>query len=94
MKEISSLKSVGNLVLIILAILSFILSMNQDISSESRSILLIISPTILVLGAFYIFLNKNDEIISRLETLEDKLKRSEDLIEIKSEIAYLKKRIK
>lgn len=94
MEDFSSLKSVGNIALILMSILSFILGFLPGISPEFRNILLYISPIILVIGIFFIYLGKQEIISKRILHLEEKVKRAEDLINIKADIEYLKRQAK
>ena len=87
-------KSFSNAILVFASVISFILSFIPQIDSRFRIILLVSAPIILSLACFYIYLNKTDEMEIRVKKLEEKLQRAEDLISIKADIEYLKKKIK
>ncbi|MEK6843971.1 MAG: hypothetical protein AABX83_00945 [Nanoarchaeota archaeon] len=85
-------KSFSNAILVFASIISFTLSFIPQIDAQFRIILLVSAPIILSLACFYISLNKTDEMEKRVEKLEEKLQRAEDLISIKADIEYLKRK--
>lgn len=75
-------------------IVSFIVSLFPNVSNENKTILLVISPAVLAIYCMFIFLSNQDEIKERLEKVEERIKRTEDLSRIIGEIEYLKGKIK
>jgi len=91
--EKNSSKSFWNALLIIFAIISSVIGLvPSNINPEWRIILIISSPIILVIACFFIFLNNQDDILKRISNLEDNLKKNYDLINIKADIEYLKRK--
>lgn len=94
MEETSFKSSFWNALIVFISITPFFLSFVPEIDIYWRTILLVISPTILCLICFYFFLKQNDEIMKSINNLEEKLKRSEELIDMRADIKYLKNKLK
>ncbi len=69
-------------------IISFILGTGifTSINQELRIMLLLLSPGVIAIACFFIFLKNQDNILEKIENLEKSTKRAEDLIDIKSRL--------
>ena len=64
------------------------------IEPTDRFLLFTIATGILAIICFYVYLSNQGQLTKRIEELEEKLKRTEDLIEMKANIIELKRRLK
>ena len=92
----SNLSSIGTALVGLGSIITFILSLQEfiPITPEYKILLLSASPAVLAITCFYIYLENQDNINAKINRLEEKFKRVEDLIEIKADITELKRRLK
>ena len=83
-----------NAVIACAGVLSFGLGLVPSIEESYRLTLLLASPCILAIACLFIFLSNQDQIKTKLNELEEKLKRAEELVEIRADITELKRRVK
>lgn len=92
----NNLSSIGTAIVGTSSIVSFILGLQNiiPITQEYKILLLVASPAALAITCFFIYLENQEKNTERIKELEEKFKRTEDLIEIRTDIAELKRRLK
>ena len=83
-----------NKIYILLAIISLVISWMPSIEETYRIALLIVFIVLLIIIYYSTYFKAVDEIEEKMEILEKKIEKIEDLINIKSDIKLLKKVLK
>ena len=80
-------------ILMVGGIIALVLGFVKEIEESLRITLLIASPSILAIACLFKFLNNQDQISEKLAELEEKLIRAESLIDIRTNLTGLNKRL-